>query len=310
MVRQSFVMMLVVGLAVPVALGQQRGQQDGNAQPGNGQQGNGQMNNQGGNGQQWQNGQGNAQLQQRLGQLQQRLQQQGIDLQQVQQNLQQRLQERGIDPQQMQQQLIQRLQQAGVDTQQLQQQLEQAGLGQGGLLGGIGGGMAVFVDPTTEMERVLTDLTEDQKAQLKDKAAAAQAATNDFRTQSNTKMQDLQQTGDQQAMQDMREMQQKDSVALQFKNSLDIESVLTADQKNTWEAYLLAKLIKQKLQAAGLTKEQTDKVDAMVKDAGKDIVAAAADPDAKNKVAGTVYKRVLDDVVTDDQFGVLVGVPR
>src|SRR5579862_1990717 len=109
------------------------------------------------------------------------------------------------------------------------------GNGQPGGIGGFGGG---FQDPTAEMTTVLPSLTDDQKAKIKDKVTAAQQAATDLRAKTQQQMQDAFQGGDQAAIQTAMTAIQKDNADLQAKSTADIESVLTDDQKNTWEGYL------------------------------------------------------------------------
>ena len=191
------------------------------------------------------------------------------------------------------------------------------GGGRGGMNGGGGGFMgrgAAVQNPYADMVKTITTLTDDQKTQLKTKTDAMVQALTDLGTdqrdkitaaRQNTNMQDPDALA---AFQAQIQKLTNDRTALTDKSMMDVESVLTADQKAEWESHLLSQQVTTRLTIAALTDDQKTKLDAAVKDTGK-LLAAVTDPKDKPGIIGKFWKKVVAEILSDDQLSKLLGQP-
>ena len=182
----------------------------------------------------------------------------------------------------------------------------------GGGPGGFGGGFMARQTTYDDMVKTITSLTDDQKTQLKTKSDAMQQALAGMQADVRDKSQAVRtamQTGDGLlAAATQLQKAQSDLADLTAKSEMDVESVLTADQKVEWESHKLSQQVNARVAAAELTADQKTKVDASVKDTAK---ALAAVTDAKDKPAliGKFWKKLVAEILTDAQATKLMVPP-
>ncbi len=179
--------------------------------------------------------------------------------------------------------------------------------------GGGGGFMArASQNPYDEMVKTITSLTDDQKAQLKTKTDALQQVIDNQQTDLRDKMLAVRTAmNDADALvaaaTDLQKVEhtQADAIA---KSEMDVESVLTADQKVQWEAHKLSQDVDARLRTALLTPDQKTKVDAAVQDTAK-ALAAVTDYKDKPALIGKFWKKLLAEILTDEQATALMTPP-
>jgi len=193
-----------------------------------------------------------------------------------------------------------------------------AGGGRGAAGGAGGGGLTRLMNPAgqnpyDEMVKTITTLTDDQKKQLKTKTDAMQQALTDQQTAMRDEMMQAfrggMQGGDALSTIATQVLKlQTDRAALTAKSEMDVESVLTADQKAEWEGHKLSQQVDARLPAAQLTDDQKTKLAAAVKDTAK-LLAAVTDVKDKAPLIGKFWKKLVAEVLTDEQISKLMAPP-
>jgi hypothetical protein len=84
-----------------------------------------------------------------------------------------------------------------------------------------------------------------------------------------------------------------------------INAVLTPEQQRKWVGIELNRAVDARLRPLNLTADQKTKVDSIIKD-GQQAIVAATTADARDAARGQIVKKILSDVLTDQQAGQLM----
>lgn len=164
-------------------------------------------------------------------------------------------------------------------------------------------------DVVAEMTKVLA-LNDDMQAKVKAKVDAGKAAMDKWATDNKDKMDQNQkdmkaarEASDKAAGAKAQEAQkalEADRAKLMWDSQQDTLSLLTPEQRLTWQSYVVAKGAKTMFAKVELTDAQNAKIDELSKDAGKQVVDAK-DAKAVNEIQMKFSKSVRETVLTDDQ---------
>ena len=181
-----------------------------------------------------------------------------------------------------------------------------------GMMPGMNGGrlMAVRLNPYDQMVEELS-LTDDQKPKLKEICDAQEKTLRDLQKQAGDKMREAMDNQDDQAAR-RQAMEESRKISLQMeetytRNQAAIKAILTADQQATWEGVKAGQSIEGRFGMAQLTDDQKAKIEELAKAAGKDI-SAAKDEAAALEVKGTLAKKVIAEILTNEQAAKLAGL--
>jgi Spy/CpxP family protein refolding chaperone len=187
------------------------------------------------------------------------------------------------------------------------------GGGGGGDPGPRRGPMNPFANMFEQMDRVL-NLTEDQKPKVKEQVDELNKDIEDLRTSSMEKIRAAMaaaQGGNdpekaRQDWQDTIKQVNEDYQKIMAAHQTKISALLTDDQRVTWESFKLMRALQQRFGPVDLTDVQRQQIRQLVEDAGKDL-AAAKDEAATAAITGKVVKKVVADILTEEQAAKLVA---
>lgn len=164
----------------------------------------------------------------------------------------------------------------------------------------------------TQLDLAKVGLTEDQKPKVKEKCDEVEKTLKDFQTQIREKRAaafpggnggNVDRSAMQQAMTEIRDLTTQADEAF-AKGQHEIDALLTPEQQNAWEGFKLDRALTARFNMIQLTDEQKAKIKEMTAEVGKDI-AAATDVKTTLEIKGKVTKKIMSDVLTDEQIAKL-----
>lgn len=189
------------------------------------------------------------------------------------------------------------------------------GQGNRGNRGGWGQMRSPYANQYDVMIRELS-LTDEQKPKVKAKVDEMNKELDEFREDAGTRMRGMFQPGGdgnrEEAMKKMQETMLKigeDQQKLVAEHQSRINAELTAEQREKWEVYKLTRTVNDRLRMMNPTAEQNEKIKPLILASAKEIVALKDEKDTKAvaTIHGNLVKKILNDVLTPEQVGMLIG---
>ncbi len=188
------------------------------------------------------------------------------------------------------------------------------GTGQGGAQrnnrpGGPAGGFRAMMNPyANQFDQMDKDLklTDDQKTKIKTEVDAMNKDISDLQEDAAARGREIMQNAgdDRAAAMEKVQAEIKKTMADMQKivdaGQTRINALLTPDQRVTWEGSKLKRTLQQRLGFMELTADQKIKVQALIDETAKSL-AEAKDPAATAAAQGKLLKRIVADILTDDQ---------